>query len=88
MKIKSGFVVRDIGGKVVAIAVGERSNEFNGMINLNQSGKFVWQCLEKETTVEEVAKKVVKEYDITIEEATEAVVGFVSELKKSGLIEE
>ena len=38
MKIKNGFVLRDVGGQAVVIAVGEASKTFHGMINLNATG--------------------------------------------------
>lgn len=36
MKIKNGFVLRDVGGQAVVIAVGEASKTFHGMDNLKQ----------------------------------------------------
>lgn len=45
MKIKNGFVLRDVGGQAVVIAVGEASKTFHGMINLNVTGKEIWQEL-------------------------------------------
>ena len=38
MKIKNGFVLRDVGGQAVVIAVGEARKTFHGMIILNASG--------------------------------------------------
>lgn len=88
MKIKSGFMTRKIGDKIVGIAVGERTNDFNGMINLNDTGLFIWKCLEKETTPEEIAQSLTKEYDIDLESATNSVNSFIGDLKKYNLIEE
>ena len=47
MKIKEGFVLRDVVGQAVVIAVGEASKKFHGMINLNSTGKVIWQGVEK-----------------------------------------
>ena len=41
MKIKSGFILRDVGGKTFVVAVGERSREFKSMVTLNETGKFI-----------------------------------------------
>ena len=43
MKIKNGFVVRKVGGESVVVPVGEMSKEFHGMINLNETGAFLWE---------------------------------------------
>lgn len=88
MKIKSGFMTRKIGDKIVGIAVGERSKEFNGMINLNETGQFIWKCLENNTTINEVVEKVVKEYEIDNDTANKAVNSFIDELKKHDFIED
>ena len=42
MKIKDGFVLRDIAGDTVVIATGELSKTFHGMIKLNSTGKEIW----------------------------------------------
>lgn len=88
MKIKSGFMTRQIGDKIVGIAVGERSLEFNGMINLNETGQFIWKCLESDTDINEVTDKVVKEYNIDKDTASKAVCAFIDELKKYNFIED
>ena len=43
MKIKDGFVVRDIMGQCVVVATGEASESFSGMIKLNDTGKDIWE---------------------------------------------
>ena len=45
MKIKEGFVRRNVGGSDVVVAVGKASVEFNAMINLNSTGAFIWSLL-------------------------------------------
>ena len=42
MKIKKGFVVRKVGNEHVVVPVGELSKTFHGMINLNETGAFLW----------------------------------------------
>ena len=42
MKIKQGFVVRKVGDSHVVVPVGELSKTFHGMINLNETGAFLW----------------------------------------------
>ena len=41
MKLKYKFVVKEVAGKPVALAVGKDSVRFNGMINLNETGKII-----------------------------------------------
>jgi tRNA U34 5-carboxymethylaminomethyl modifying GTPase MnmE/TrmE len=46
MKIKQGFVVREVAGKSVAVATGALSREFHGMVTLNGTGKFLFEELK------------------------------------------
>ena len=88
MKIKEGFVTRKIGDKILAVAVGERSRKFNGMITINETAQFIWKCLEKDTTVDKVTQKVIEQYSIDEATARQAVENFIFELKQNELLDE
>ena len=87
MKIKKGFIVRKIGGQNVAVAVGEASKEFNGMIKLNETGKFLWDLLEKGALIDELVEKVLEEYEVDESTARADVEKFVENLKELGALE-
>ena len=70
MKIRQGFILRDVGGKTFVVATGELSKEFSGLITLNETGKFIWQCLEKGMSSEEIVSSILTSY----EDADKAVV--------------
>ena len=57
MKIKEGFVVREVAGTYLALATGELSKVYNGSITLNSSAKFIFDNMQTNTTKEEVVKK-------------------------------
>lgn len=86
MRIKDGFVVREIGGKHFAVPVGELSRDFHAMISLNDTAKKMWDLLLCETTVDEVARKLALEYGIGEDDVREDVLGFVETLRKADLI--
>lgn len=88
MKIKKGFTVRNIAGSDIVVPVGNAEKIFNGMITLNESGAFFWNALLKDTTVDEVVKKVTSEYDVDEERAKADVEKFIEQLRKNNLIEE
>lgn len=88
MKIKDGFVKRNIAGSDIVVPVGKNASEFNGMITLNESGAFFWDCLIKETTAEDVVAKVLEVYEVTPEKAAEDVDQFISMLRENGLLDE
>ena len=47
MKIKKGFVLRDVAGRSVVVATGAAAKKFRGMIMLNDTGKEIWIRLQK-----------------------------------------
>lgn len=88
MKIKKGFTIRNIAGSNIVVPVGNSERIFNGMITLNDSGAFFWNALLKDTTVDEVVKKVTSEYEVDEEKAKADVENFVAMLRENNLIEE
>jgi hypothetical protein len=87
MQIKKGFAKREIAGSFVVVPVGEKSREFNGMITLNESGSFFWDCFEKDITIDEAVKKITAEYDVDEQTARRDVEKFVEMLKNNDLID-
>ena len=86
MKIKDGFVAREVGGETIVITVGERSKSFNAMITLNETGKFLWERMGEETDVEKLTAALLEEYDVDEETARGAVERFAASLEKAGLL--
>ena len=86
MKLKKGFVVREVGGRTVAVAIGEMAKSFHGMISLNGSGKFIWKALADETTEEAIVNDLLEEYDVSREIAEIDVKKFIDQLRAEGLI--
>ena len=64
MRIKEDFIIKKLGPGYVVVTVGEASKEFNGVIRLNESGKFLWQSmLEGADSREKLIDAMVKYYD-------------------------
>ena len=88
MKIKSGFILRDVGGKTFVVAVGERSREFKSMVTLNETGKFIWQTLEGGATIDGVVDAILSTYECDDREMVENDVKlFVGKLEMDGILE-
>ena len=84
MKIKKGFVVRMVGGEHVVVAVGEMSKRFHGMINMNETGAFLWKFFSEEHTIEEGVAALLKEYDVDEAVARVDVEKFVETIETHG----
>ena len=88
MKIKSGFILRDVGGKTFVVAVGELSKSFNGLITLNETGKFIWDLMSTDITKDEIVNKLLEACeDATKEQVEKDVNEFIAKLEKDGILE-
>ena len=81
MKMKNGFVLRTVAGETVVLPTGGVTN-FDMMITLNDTGRFLWEHLENETNESELVQALLAEYDVTEEVATKSVAAFVARLKE------
>lgn len=86
MKRLDGFVTREIGGKLVAVAVGERTKTFNGMITLNSTAALLWEALEAEQTEDNLVKALMEKFEVSEEKARRDVKSFLEKLEKAGLL--
>lgn len=87
MKINENFVLREVAGSWVIIPIGEKSVDFNGMMNLNETGVLLWKELEKGCEKEDLVAAITAVYDVSAEEAAMDIDVFVNTLIKAGCIE-
>ena len=85
MKLKDGFVLREVVGQIVVLPTGDEL-DLNMMITLNSTGKFLWERLEKGATEEELVAALLAEYDVDEATAKSAVTGFVAKLNEHGFL--
>lgn len=87
MKIKKGFVLRMVGGENVVVPVGELCKTFHGMINLNETGAFLWKFFTVEHSMEEAVDALCAEYEVERERAANDVQKFISIIENNGFAE-
>lgn len=86
-KIKDGFIIRKIGGQIMAVPTGRMTSEIHGMIALSESGELLWNALQKGADLETLADILVENYEVERETALADAEKFVSGLKKQGALE-
>lgn len=80
MKRNSGFLIRQVAGRYVLAPVGETVKTFSGMITMNATGKYLWDLLEQEQTVDSLAQALVDQYEVEFEKAKEDVIKYIEPL--------
>ena len=88
MKIKQGFVMRNVAEQAVAVTTGEASKTFHGMIKLNATGAKIWRGIEEGLDAPAIAERLAAEYGISPERAQKDVDTFVERMRKIGLVED
>lgn len=87
MKLKYDFTVREIMGEYVMIPLGEGALAFSGMIATSETGALLVEALKQDVTREELAERIMSEYEVDAETAYADLDVFLAELKKLNLLE-
>ena len=88
MKIKDGFVKQEIGGKWLAVATGELSRTFHGMIELNETAAVIWDALEAGQSPEAIVDTIAALYGISRDKADADVHALLSQMADEGILDE
>jgi methyltransferase-like protein len=87
MIIKEDLMLRNILGTWIVVPMGERLQEFNGMIKVNESGAFIWKLLQTENTKDKIIEAMLEEYNVDEETAIMEVDIFIKTLTEANLLE-
>lgn len=88
MRLKDGFVLREIAGSFMVVPVGRRTQEVPGVIALTETGALLWRMLEKGAEEGDLVRSLLDEYDVSEDRATADVRAFVAKAHEQGLLEE
>ena len=80
-------MLREVAGSYIVVAVGNAVKEFNGMINLNETGALMWRVLEKGGDEQDILTALLNEYEVDEQTAKEDIKEFVNNLAKAGLLQ-
>ena len=86
MKLKQGYVLREIAGSWAVLPL--RGVNLDGIIKLNGSGALLWQAMEQGADYDELVSKLTSEYDVSVEDAKNDVRAFLNVLLQYGCVEE
>ena len=87
MKLKKGFVLKEIAGECIVVSVNS-DLDLNGMITLNSTAKTLWLALEKGVEdMDELTGSLTSEYDVTEELARQSAENFVKKLEELGFLD-
>lgn len=88
MRIVSGFILREICGETIAIPSGDSAHCLSGLVALNESGKFLFELLQTEQTIQSLTEALADTYEVTQSTAVTDVQEFLDMLRQCNLLVE
>ncbi len=79
LKLKDGFILREIGGDFMVIPSGGEL-DLNMMITLNETGAFLWKRLQEGTDEATLLSDLMAEYAVEEAQAKACIAEFVEKL--------
>lgn len=89
MRIKKGFVLREVCGENVIMGEGLETVNFNKLINLNETAALLWKKAMElgNFTAEQLADALTETYEVSHEQALSDAEALTAQWKEVGLIE-
>lgn len=69
------------------VPLGSHVVDFGSIIKLTETGAFLWSLLNSDQTIDELAKSLTDEYDVSFDKAKADTEKFVNKLKDADLLE-
>ena len=86
MKQIQKFISRKIMDENLLIPIGDTAQTFNGMIVLSDVGNFIWNNVERVSSLNELIKLIVDVYEVDSNEASQDAISFLTQLLNAGML--
>ncbi|MBR7072791.1 MAG: PqqD family protein [Eubacterium sp.] len=88
MKIKKGFMKREISGKHLVVTTGELSRENSMFIELNDTSSYIWDLIERGVERKDIPMRLCKRYSVSLEKASADTEKLIKAMEEAGIFEE
>ena len=89
MKIKKGFTLRVIGTDQVLVPEGIEVINFNKLVSINSSAKYLWENLQnRDFSIDDMANLLTSKYNVAEDTALTDAKRLMGDWKRIGLLEE
>lgn len=88
MKIRNGFVLKNIAGENIVMPAGDNISTFDGAIVLNEVAAFIWSKMEESVSRNELLEFILSEFEVEKEKAAADLDALILKLSDYGVIEE
>jgi len=81
-KIKTGFVTREVGNELVLVPLTGNVAQMSELFTMNETGRFIWENINDDTTIEVLAEKMVEAFEVSSETARRDICGFLEKMSQ------
>ena len=89
MRVKKGFINRNVCGESVLLATGQENIDFTNIISLNETANFLWNELaqREDFTIDDMVELLTGEYEVEADEAKADCQALVQQWTDAGILE-
>ncbi len=84
--VNEDFLLREIAGECVLIPTGSGAEQFNGMIAVNSTFRFLWELFQTPSTIQEVLQVAKQAYSDESGALEQDIFRFVRECVQYGFL--
>ena len=87
MKIKKGFVLRNVMDEYIVMPTGDNIAKFDGSVVLNEVSAFIYKLLENPVCRDDLLTAVLNEYNVDESTASTDLDALLNKLAEMGVLE-
>lgn len=87
MKVKEGFVLREVVDEYLVMPAGAQMKSFEGAVVLNEPSAFLWNKMQSNVTRTELVEALLAEYDVDEETARQDTDALIEKLDAYGVLD-
>lgn len=79
--LKSKFVAREVGNELILVPLTGNVAQMNELFTMNETGKFIWENSNEETSLEDIVNLMTDEFAINAATACKDIETFLKQLE-------
>ena len=86
MRLKCDFETMELNGKFIAVPVGDEEDQYHGVLKLNDTAAFIFEQLKTDVDEGTIIEAMVREYNVSKDDAAADVHSMINSLTEKGLL--
>jgi hypothetical protein len=83
---ESNIVSRKISDEVILVPIKQKARDVDSIYTINEVGSRIWEFIDGKRRIDEIRDLVVKEFEVSTQEAEKDIVEFLKQLEQVGAI--